>query len=356
MACIHVEGFEYAGWTTAMLNQTGIVSGSGFSIQSGNVLEPVSLPGLNGLRYLRGGGSLWWVPTPPTDGGIFTFLARQDSTTSINAGARWTGLRDASGNWIVELRPLSGVNSAGGWKASFRLLVGGVQVETDIPLDLIAWEQYSIVYRVSGSDVVYVALYRGRTLLREWTGSQAVPDTVAAAFGGGGIGWSSGVAYAIDTISVWDDPVGDLADATRMIWCLGRTVETPAAPTQGDWTSYVGATSPSGDISVQIADAQTDRGALTVTPDSELVLGFSALPAGIEDVLCVSVSVRMQGSSTLPDGSLALRSGAATTTPTVESVEAIAVIQQSAALDPDGNVPWTIPAVDALVVVVEATA
>ena len=359
MACIHVEGFEYPGLSAAQLVEMGVLVGSGASPVAGGVLDPLGYPGLNGnirLRVLAWGFADWRIPIPAISAGVVYFQAKQNGGTAIHSGQRWIGLRDTAGEYIFELVATSALNTGNGHSGAVRLLLGGVEVATGIPISLATWQHFAVVYDTSGSNVTSVVIYQNGSVIGSWSGTQAVSDVQGTSVGGSGVGPNLSAEWTLDTLAIWDDPVADLPASLRPLWCFGRTVTSPDTPSQGDWSSFLGATSPSGNINVQINAPQTDRGALTVTADSELVLGFSTLLTGVQDVLCVSVTVRMQGSATLTEGSLALRSGAVTTTPTIVNTMSITNIQQSAALDPDGGGPWTIPAVDALVVVVEATA
>lgn len=369
MACVWVEGFEQPGYTTAMYLADNVLAGStgGFMLNPvtdpAQIVQPLASPDGNGSRALRVGSAAninWRVNFQPTvTQGILSFICSNPFLQSmLFNGQRWLRIFSSTGGNIIDLIGASSATSTTGYTCNMRLFVGTTEVST-ISMDLSGTPRFSIAYETSGTAVTRVTIYRNEEEVHTWTGSIVLPSVTAVAFGGGAASINTGSGWVIDSITLWDDPdpAGpDVPMAIRPHWVFGRTVSLPASPTQGDWASFLDATSPSGDIAVQVAAAQSDRGALTVTADAELELaGFSPFPAGVDgDVYGVALYVRGQGSASLVTMEAYIKSGAVDGVPVQESLASGGVVRKTYALDPDGNVPWTLSSAEASTIGIQA--
>jgi hypothetical protein len=112
------------------------------------------------------------------------------------------------------------------------------------------------------------------------------------------------LAYNLfDSVTVWDDPVGDLADARNPHWIQGVSTAGPAQTTSGDWDSYINTTLQNGTISDRVNANQINTGVRTTVADSELELEFALpiVPLNLVKIHGVSDSLATRATPALPN-------------------------------------------------------
>lgn len=356
MTCRWLEGFEQFNYGTLSLYQaSGKTVISGGSIRS-ETLQPVGGIG-NGTRSIA-------ISTRTNDvsilrfgfssaGGCLSWLTSRNFQATPNAllNQNMCSLRNSDGDNLVKILVDQTFENTGDYEGEIGFVVGNTKIFSNLPVSLLNWQRWTLVYETSGTNVTAVRFYVGAILEVDWAGSIDVGDAATDRVVIGGEGNNTLATTMFDSFTFWDDPADEF-EAIKAHWVHGLPVNAPVATTQGDWSSFDGVTTPSGDISARVADSSTTRGALTFVPDSELVLGYGDLPVGlnIDQIFAVAIWVRGQGSADFPETEAYLKSGPNDGVSTQENSEAGVTLIQTYPLDPNGNVSWTESAVNSLTV------
>lgn len=154
-----------------------------------------------------------------------------------------------------------------------------------------------------------------------------------------------------DSVTVWDDPSGDLSAARGPHWIQSLSTLEPSSVGSGDWQSYYDNVSPNGSIAERIRSNNANQGAKTSIADSDLDVTFKppAIPSDVVGVYGTRDIWAARATESLPNLEQRFKVGSSFSSGKIIDASAYTSARRFNAIDPTTSLPYETSVAEELV-------